>query len=185
MTHRCLAVFNGVNQFRMSKIGALVDERVLDGLFARTGYIRVAEAMRELRNFAPNDFLGCEIPDLCFQSFDDPFLVGQIVPDCIVETPEQRMVQNRRMVGGGDHKAVGIILLDHLKEAVHDAANLADVVADAPRRTGAVEFIEQIDAACLAERFEDQTQFRCGFAHELRDEAIKPRHEKRQTKLTG
>lgn len=76
-----------------------------------------------------------------------------------------------------------IVLLNHLKKAVQHAPDFANVVGEAACRTDAVEFIEEINTACLIERFKNQTQLRRRLAHELCDEPVKANDEKGETQF--
>jgi hypothetical protein len=50
------------------------------------------------------------------------------------------------MVRGGNHKAVRIILLNHLQKTVHDTTHFANVVAETAGGADAVEFVEEIES---------------------------------------
>src|SRR3546814_18218878 len=61
----------------------------------------------------------------------------------------------------------------------------SDVFPVAPRRRDGVDFIEKIDAACRFHRIENHPKLLGGFAHELRDEAMKHHREERTLDLAG
>lgn len=52
----------------------------------------------------------------------------QVVLDDIVETTEQRVVQDLRVIRGRQDQARRLVARDHLQEAIEHASNLADVV---------------------------------------------------------
>src|SRR5712692_5936985 len=87
------------------------------------------------------------------------------------------------MIRGRDKEACGVLMLKELEERVEDPPDLANLVRPSAFTAEGINFIEEVDAPCCGERFEDQPQFRCGLAHELRDDTVKPDKEERQVQF--
>lgn len=73
----------------------------------------------------------------------------------VVETPEQRMIQDLRMVRRRNDQAVRAVVLDHLEKAVQDPPYLAHVVREPPLRPDRVELVKEIDASRVIRGVED------------------------------
>src|SRR3546814_1563996 len=102
-----------------------------------------------------------------------------------VEAAQHGTIENVREVCRRDNDRRTRIFVEKLQKAVKDAPGFADVVPVAPRRRDGVDFIEKIDAACRFHRIENHPKLLGGFAHELRDEAMKHHREERKLDLAG
>ena len=101
-----------------------------------------------------------------------------------VHSPEQGLVQDGAVVGGGDHERGRAGILQEHQERVEDPAGLADVVAGA---IGAerVELVEQVHAAAGVDLVEDLAQLARGLAHVLAHQRVETDGEHRQRELVG
>ena len=129
MSYGELAVFNGVNNFWMRDKRALVNQGILDCIFARARDVSKIEPLRDCGNPRPLDFLSLESTKLGLQRFYDAKFIRQIVLDHVIEATEESAIEDANVIGRGNHQAIGIVLLNQLQEAVQHAPYFANIVA--------------------------------------------------------
>lgn len=80
---------------------------------------------------------------------------------------------------------VGVVLFDHLEEAVQYAPDFADIFGDPAFRTDGVELVKEVDAPHPTGGVDDLAKFGCGLSHEPGDQAVQSNLEQRQTEFPG
>jgi len=126
---------------------SLVHHGLLDGLIHCATNLGIAEAFRLGGQRLQRQRLWRKPRQPAANQF--PCLLGawQVVFQYVIETTEQRVVKDLRMVGRRDNQTVRLVVLDHLQEAVEHAANLAHIVCQATLRADGIEFVKEVHAA--------------------------------------
>ena len=99
-------------------------------------------------------------------------MIWQLILDDVVEAPEQRVIQDFDMVGGGDDQAVGLIVLDHLQETVENPPDFTDIVVQSPLGADGIELVEEVNASNIVDGVEYLAQFGGCFSHVFCDEGV-------------
>ena len=125
----------------------IVHHRFLDRVADGPGNLGMAQTRRLLGQVV-DGFRGLQVVGQAHAQQRLDILRGRhVVLHHVVEAPEQRFVQDVRVIRRRDDHAAGVVLLDHQQEAVEDAADLANVVGHAALAADRVELVEEIHPA--------------------------------------
>ena len=155
----------------------LVEYRSLHSLLGRPSQLRltqIATCLNDLLPCQPRIFHGSKV------GFDDTaelLFARHLELHDKVEAPEERVVQQIRMIGRRGNEAIGRVrLLHELQSRIEHPAHLPDIVGRTTMTTNGIKFVEEIDTAALRCFVEHQPQFRGRLPHETRDQRLKPDH---------
>ena len=116
----------------------------------------VTEAVRGRRHWSPFHRVCFEGGHAVFYSCAYRAFVRQIEVDHRVESAEDRLIQQLRVVGGGDDDAVGGVEFEELQERIQYPTDFANVVGSGAIAGQSIHLIEQIHTARLGEGVEDR-----------------------------
>ena len=73
-------------------------------------------------------------------------VAAAILPRHDMRGAQQGRIKDIGSVGGSDDEAVGLVVLNHLQEAIQHTPNLAHIVSRTTLRTDGIKFIKEEDA---------------------------------------
>src|SRR5215469_12544709 len=158
---------------------AIMHHRVLDRFFRGTRDFSMAHPDSARGKLCYIESCWRKMPQSGAHNDRDLLRIRQLILDYIVESAEERMIEDLRVIGGRQDETCRPILLDHHKETVEDSAYLANVVSGNPLPADRIELVEEVDTSCSAKRIKNLPKLRCGLTHELRKESIKSHYEER------